>query len=123
MIRRPPISTRTDTLFPYTTRFRSIEDRAIIGAPVILDDVAVRHFALRPAGAVGQRLAPPDRARVGRHDRPVHAGEAALKKGRGQPEDAVRRLEPRREALAPRFLAKPPETHEGVHLEIGRAHV
>src|SRR3546814_7162711 len=25
MIRRPPISTRTDTLFPYTTRFRSGE--------------------------------------------------------------------------------------------------
>src|SRR3546814_18571996 len=25
MIRRPPRSTRTDTLFPYTTRFRSIE--------------------------------------------------------------------------------------------------
>src|SRR3546814_10001192 len=23
MVRRPPISTRTDTLFPYTTRFRS----------------------------------------------------------------------------------------------------
>src|SRR3546814_17032818 len=23
MLRRPPISTRTDTLFPYTTRFRS----------------------------------------------------------------------------------------------------
>src|SRR3546814_13660604 len=26
MIRRPPISTRTDTLFPYTTLFRSIRD-------------------------------------------------------------------------------------------------
>src|SRR3546814_8799558 len=26
MIRRPPRSTRTDTLFPYTTRFRSISD-------------------------------------------------------------------------------------------------
>src|SRR3546814_12689321 len=26
MIRRPPRSTRTDTLFPYTTRFRSRED-------------------------------------------------------------------------------------------------
>src|SRR3546814_4845675 len=26
MIRRPPISTRTDTLFPYTTLFRSIDD-------------------------------------------------------------------------------------------------
>src|SRR3546814_14023733 len=24
MLRRPPISTRSDTLFPYTTRFRSI---------------------------------------------------------------------------------------------------
>src|SRR3546814_13220066 len=24
-MRRPPISTRTDTLFPYTTRFRSLE--------------------------------------------------------------------------------------------------
>src|SRR3546814_1770348 len=27
MIRRPPRSTRTDTLFPYTTLFRSIEER------------------------------------------------------------------------------------------------
>src|SRR3546814_4631063 len=27
MIRRPPRSTRTDTLFPYTTLFRSEEDR------------------------------------------------------------------------------------------------
>src|SRR3546814_3030561 len=28
MIRRPPRSTRTDTLFPYTTLFRSIDQRA-----------------------------------------------------------------------------------------------
>src|SRR3546814_3258553 len=28
MIRRPPISTRTDTLFPYTTLFRSDDDGA-----------------------------------------------------------------------------------------------
>src|SRR3546814_5933208 len=28
MIRRPPRSTRTDTLFPYTTLFRSPTDRA-----------------------------------------------------------------------------------------------
>src|SRR3546814_2030815 len=27
MIRRPPRSTRTDTLFPYTTLFRSFEER------------------------------------------------------------------------------------------------
>src|SRR3546814_6108655 len=28
MIRRPPTSTRTDTLFPYTTLFRSLDHRA-----------------------------------------------------------------------------------------------
>src|SRR3546814_5875637 len=32
MIRRPPRSTRTDTLFPYTTLFRSRE-RVVIAAP------------------------------------------------------------------------------------------
>src|SRR3546814_1968817 len=30
MIRRPPISTRTDTLFPYTTLFRSIGARGVL---------------------------------------------------------------------------------------------
>src|SRR3546814_20161131 len=29
MIRRPPRSTRTDTLFPYTTLFRSVEEQRI----------------------------------------------------------------------------------------------
>src|SRR3546814_1060258 len=29
MIRRPPRSTRTDTLFPYTTLFRSTDDRDV----------------------------------------------------------------------------------------------
>src|SRR3546814_17569021 len=32
MIRRPPISTRTDTLFPYTTLFRSWRDMIRTGA-------------------------------------------------------------------------------------------
>src|SRR3546814_7741612 len=31
MIRRPPRSTRTDTLFPYTTLFRSLVDRQLRG--------------------------------------------------------------------------------------------
>src|SRR3546814_3450501 len=31
MIRRPPRSTRTDTLFPYTTLFRSPRARVMIG--------------------------------------------------------------------------------------------
>src|SRR3546814_17977736 len=30
MIRRPPRSTRTDTLFPYTTLFRSDRDRRVV---------------------------------------------------------------------------------------------
>src|SRR3546814_2633417 len=37
MIRRPPRSTRTDTLFPYTTLFRSLDsapDRTCACAPV-----------------------------------------------------------------------------------------
>src|SRR3546814_969168 len=31
MIRRPPRSTRTDTLFPYTTLFRSVRDGVLYG--------------------------------------------------------------------------------------------
>src|SRR3546814_3805485 len=31
MIRRPPRSTRTDTLCPYTTRFRSGDEQAVLG--------------------------------------------------------------------------------------------
>src|SRR3546814_4975072 len=31
MIRRPPRSTRTDTLFPYTTLFRSEQKKAVLG--------------------------------------------------------------------------------------------
>src|SRR3546814_10985876 len=50
MIRRPPRSTRTDTLFPYTTLFRSAQ-------PVRLGEQRPRRRALRivaqPRGAVG----------------------------------------------------------------------
>src|SRR3546814_9049603 len=43
MVRRPPRSTRTDTLFPYTTLFRSITaldagTRIVFGATVLLAD-------------------------------------------------------------------------------------
>src|SRR3546814_1066410 len=41
MIRRPPRSTRTDTLFPYTTLFRSVE--ALSEAFRADIDVPVRH--------------------------------------------------------------------------------
>src|SRR3546814_2123437 len=48
MIRRPPRSTRTDTLFPYTTLFRS--DR-VEREQRIAGEVHLRHQARRDAGA------------------------------------------------------------------------
>src|SRR3546814_12555351 len=68
MIRRPPRSTRTDTLFPYTTLFRSVRtvdarriiDEVCVDAPAargILDsarlgDAKVRPFADHPRAKV-----------------------------------------------------------------------
>src|SRR3546814_1008246 len=46
MIRRPPRSTRTDTLFPYTTLFRSLGEQ---GTPPI----AMDPFTLETKGIVG----------------------------------------------------------------------
>src|SRR3546814_18166596 len=40
MIRRPPRSTRTDTLFPYTTLFRSVAGRRADRAVLVEDRVA-----------------------------------------------------------------------------------
>src|SRR3546814_13480836 len=58
MIRRPPRSTRTDTLFPYTTLFRSAE----------ADDEEARP----PAEQIGEDRAnelPPDRSAIDPHIR------------------------------------------------------
>src|SRR3546814_5381240 len=54
MIRRPPRSTRTDTLFPYTTLFRSLRP----GNIVVLDDFSShKSKAVRRAiGAAGAML-------------------------------------------------------------------
>src|SRR3546814_4769935 len=41
MIRRPPRSTRTDTLFPYTTLFRSVEPRLIAILALDIQRIAV----------------------------------------------------------------------------------
>src|SRR3546814_2607081 len=39
MIRRPPRSTRTDTLFPYTTLFRSADRLASSASPTLVGEV------------------------------------------------------------------------------------
>src|SRR3546814_2203701 len=61
MIRRPPRSTRTDTLFPYTTLFRSqrlvvppaVEQRRrqVVGQDGLLAGGAEHHLRARPGGA------------------------------------------------------------------------
>src|SRR3546814_2501706 len=49
MLRRPPRSTRTDTLFPYTTLFRSSPQYlALHGVPRAPSDLG-HHECLRPA--------------------------------------------------------------------------
>src|SRR3546814_10083954 len=66
MIRRPPRSTRTDTLFPYTTLFRSTGRRAVfqLGREVLRERSHVR--ALRgshsPPPTSRRGLSRPDRA-------------------------------------------------------------
>src|SRR3546814_9561209 len=44
MIRRPPRSTRTDTLFPYTTLFRSFPSGAVIRTGHLKDDQAYTKY-------------------------------------------------------------------------------
>src|SRR3546814_1498428 len=50
MIRRPPRSTRTDTLFPYTTLFRSVGG-GLLGIPVDLPDGVIDIDEPDPTGA------------------------------------------------------------------------
>src|SRR3546814_14170757 len=54
MIRRPPISTRTDTLFPYTTLFRSA--RFVIARLVGQDHAGLQGLVASPEG--GDALRP-----------------------------------------------------------------
>src|SRR3546814_6063436 len=59
MIRRPPRSTRTDTLFPYTTLFRSVYaaegDEVLVGAPLFTVDANAAVPAGAAAAAAGTR--------------------------------------------------------------------
>src|SRR3546814_8235676 len=64
MIRRPPRYTRTDTLFPYTTLFRSVDDEgnafgAQRGRPVGNVEVQVRAGGVAGEAECGDHLAAP----------------------------------------------------------------
>src|SRR3546814_3647127 len=77
MIRLPPRSTRTDTLFPYTTLFRSPVERAqgfAADRPVRLDGRSyLRRLSLdgRVQGSQVTRFVPRTRT-IGRRDLPLH---------------------------------------------------
>src|SRR3546814_8235653 len=102
MIRRPPRSTRTDTLFPYTTRFRSAhrsQDRA--DRPALADRRADRaylpaaHLCNRPVRDERRRYSNPQR----RHGLLV---------------DRNRKLRLRRGAVADRQMAAMDLTGDGL---------
>src|SRR3546814_4682421 len=87
MIRRPPRSTRTDTRFPYTTLFRSIDTLAAKAAPGVLGVYAVDDLDADGVGGVpclvpikssdGSRMYMPPRPLLARgHAR--HVGDAVV---------------------------------------------
>src|SRR3546814_17848588 len=91
MIRRPPGSTRTDTLFPYTTLFRSDGAGPDAGDVLaVVDD---------PPGARRQELR--QEIEDGRLSRPVRPDQRMDR----MPPDAERNVPPRDEA--PEFLGQP----------------
>src|SRR3546814_10414205 len=54
MIRRPPISTRTDTLFPYTTLFRAARASAMSKARLVITAIEIEgRTVAEVAGAYG----------------------------------------------------------------------
>src|SRR3546814_18481795 len=114
MIRRPPRSTRTDTLFPYTTLFRSLRGERTGGW---LFDSA--HRALR---SVAERYRAADRRddpRDGARDPP---GSLPVVPGAGRPAAAaVLGFDDRRGPQLPVF--RPVGGDRARCRQIGRAHV
>src|SRR3546814_16657736 len=119
MIRRPPRSTRTDTLFPYTTLFRSERAttrrhhvQAEVPVPLLPHAAIAVHVEQVPCGLAGQ-------LRVGGqypHVRNVHSTILA----RGHPRDPrhpTPPIDPRRLPKAPGPLSPAPEprTHPPRH--------
>src|SRR3546814_8769790 len=92
MIRRPPRSTRTDTLFPYTTLFRSAGVAAVHRDAVAGGDGL--SFDVRGGGGVEEQVA---RAAIDDHRRHLGAGRAVG----DQPRDAAgaQRAQDRRHLL------------------------
>src|SRR3546814_8329216 len=82
MIRRPPRSTRTDTLFPYTTLFRSAQ-RAIAFLPVAAAERIGDQFDAAAVGQAPQLRRPVLRAVIDRRVQAALLEERMLAAARG----------------------------------------
>src|SRR3546814_15534907 len=117
MIRRPPRSTRTDTLFPYTTLFRPAHDRAGRSRAGVrrarLPGVGHR---TDPRAAAGTRDVVRPASRVGHvHLRALRRVRDVAQRRIDQPNPwiAPRHLHGRRVWLAARWPARPEERPVG----------
>src|SRR3546814_1210057 len=79
MILRPPRSTRTDTLFPYTTLFRSLSREIRPGACGVYDAATDKYIFPRPCRVAHHLRHGPARlsARHGRDRKPLRGTAAA----------------------------------------------
>src|SRR3546814_7888364 len=129
MIRRPPRSTRTDTLFPYTTLFRS---RGRERTATWTYDAAAAELTTADRTAAQLGFVPPDAARdddgqavdglIGDPDAKTQIGTASADAGRRRPgartSRSSRPSSGRSRSAADGALATPTAKKE-----IGRAHV
>src|SRR3546814_3489316 len=77
MMRRPPRSTRTDPLFPYTTLFRSVRSDRQLCRTLVAVDLADTHRDQRSPGPRAGGTAPAQAARrdVGRRSQRLRSEE------------------------------------------------
>src|SRR3546814_5530391 len=88
MIRRPPRSTRTDTLFPYTTLFRSVR-----GVGIRIDSWPTRVTLPRTAGHSGGRREDYSVQSVVRHRRRCAGDSFGLQRGVRRSEEHTSELQ------------------------------
>src|SRR3546814_14281331 len=128
MIRRPPRSTRTYTLFPYTTLFRSQGQQAggagrriADGDPELRVAAADRHRSPRTrtrprAAGTGRRTSTGPAAGTARRRRPLATAPAAPVQHLGPPEIPERTPRPQTAPRAfPTHAHRPPPPHTNSH--------
>src|SRR3546814_7954401 len=104
MIRRPPRSTRTDTLFPYTTLFRSprLLPRGVVVLRHDLFDRPLLDFDM--AERAGHLLAQPRQQRVEQFERLALVLVERVLLGIGAQADALTQMVERQQVLLPELV-------------------